>query len=324
MSKTCRYKSLEGECCEEPNLGSGYCFWHDSKIDKSKVDLIERLENHVRSGKLSKGLKLQRCNLQGINLVNQNSKKGFDLSESDLYRANLQQAHLFNVTLINGSLMKANLCDSNLHCANFLHTNLLGTKLNGARTDNLQIGNILMQESVAVTKMNAGDKEAALDHFEQSEEIYRSLRKCSEDQGLFQMAGLFSYKELLMRRNQQKKWSSSWVFSKLADLLCGYGEKPENIVFFSVFLVFISALLYFFFGVSYDGTLLKADASLTITQNLANFSMTLYYSVVTFTTLGYGDVIPVGVTRVVAAIEAFVGSFTLALFVVVFVKRMTR
>lgn len=324
MSRTCRYKSLEGECCEEPDLGSGYCFWHDTKIDKSKVDLVERLEKHVRSGKLSKGLKLKRSNLQGLNLVNQDHKQGFDLSESDFYRANLNGAHLFNLVLRNGSLMKANLSDANLHCAKLHHTNLLGTKFKGTRTDNIQLGPVLMQESIAITKANAGDSEAAMDHFEQSEEIYRNLRKCSENQGLFQMGGHFSYKELLMRRNQQTKWSSSWIFSKLADLLCGYGEKPENIVFFSVFLVFLSALFYFIFGVSYDGVLLKADASLTITQNLANFSMTLYYSVVTFTTLGYGDVTPVGVTRFVAAIEAFVGSFTLALFVVVFVKRMTR
>ena len=50
----------------------------------------------------------------------------------------------------------------------------------------------------------------------------------------------------------------------------------------------------------------------------------MYFSVVTFTTLGYGDLVPVGPSRVIAAIEAFVGSFTLALFVVVFVKKMTR
>ena len=48
------------------------------------------------------------------------------------------------------------------------------------------------------------------------------------------------------------------------------------------------------------------------------------YSVVTFTTLGYGDFTPVGLSRIFAAFEAFTGSFTLALFVVVFVKKMTR
>ncbi|MGK0441311.1 MAG: voltage-gated potassium channel Kch [Pseudohongiellaceae bacterium] len=51
----------------------------------------------------------------------------------------------------------------------------------------------------------------------------------------------------------------------------------------------------------------------------------MYFSVVTFTTLGYGDLTPSsGVSRALAAIEAFAGSFTIALFVVVFVKKMTR
>ncbi len=32
----------------------------------------------------------------------------------------------------------------------------------------------------------------------------------------------------------------------------------------------------------------------------------LYYSVVTFTTLGYGDFTPIGISRAIAAIEAFI------------------
>jgi len=50
----------------------------------------------------------------------------------------------------------------------------------------------------------------------------------------------------------------------------------------------------------------------------------LYFSVVTFTTLGYGDIIPLGISRLFAGIEALLGGFILAIFVVVFVKKMTR
>jgi len=58
--------------------------------------------------------------------------------------------------------------------------------------------------------------------------------------------------------------------------------------------------------------------------NLLSLLNCLYFSVVTFTTLGYGDMVPVGAARALAAFEAFTGSFTMALFVVVFVKKMTR
>ena len=49
-----------------------------------------------------------------------------------------------------------------------------------------------------------------------------------------------------------------------------------------------------------------------------------YFSIVTISTVGYGDIAPVGISRLFAALEAFTGSFSMALFVVVFVKKMTR
>ena len=86
----------------------------------------------------------------------------------------------------------------------------------------------------------------------------------------------------------------------------------------------ISAILYFFLGVQHGGMIIQFSSDLSISGNLRNFFLSLYYSVVTFTTLGYGDITPFGFTRIIAALEAFIGSFTIALFVVVFVKRMTR
>ena len=43
----------------------------------------------------------------------------------------------------------------------------------------------------------------------------------------------------------------------------------------------------------------------------------VYFSVVTFTTLGYGDIQPLGVTRLFAALEALIGYFIFGLFVAV-------
>ena len=57
-----------------------------------------------------------------------------------------------------------------------------------------------------------------------------------------------------------------------------------------------------------------------------------YFSVVTFTTLGFGDLYPNSTKgfleipwfRVLAALEAFIGAFMMALFVVVASKRIMR
>ena len=55
---------------------------------------------------------------------------------------------------------------------------------------------------------------------------------------------------------------------------------------------------------------------------IGNFLNCLYFSVVTFTTLGYGDFQPlVGWSRFLVSFEALLGAFTMALFVYTFARR---
>lgn len=293
-------------------------------VDKANMKLAEKLESYARKGGLTQGLHLQKANLAGVNLVNRGQADGYDFSGTDFYRANLQHAHLFNITLRDGSLMKANLCEANLHCADLEGCNLLGVKLADARLDNLHLGKRLAQEKQAIQYRRQGNHKQAIDHFEQAEEIYRNLKKAAEDQGLFRLAGQYSYKELWVRRHLLPRFSLRWWFSHLVDTLCGYGEKPENTVLFSILLIMFCAVGYFLFGVNYSGEMVIYRPDASVSDNLNSFLLSCYYSVVTFTTLGYGDITPVGITRFFAVIEAFLGSFTIALFVVVFVKRMSR
>jgi hypothetical protein len=320
----CKYATPDGKSCPNKDMGAGYCFWHDPKFDKTSMDLTEKLEEYIRDGGFPYGLKLKRAKLRGLNLVNRKSSQGYDLSGSDFYRTDLQNAHLFNLTMRDGSLMKANLENANLHCCKFEQTNLLGVKLNGSRLDNIQVGQTLQQESTGRKAERSGNIDIALDNFEQSEEIYRGLRKAAEQQGLFELSGKFSHKELIMRRRQLPKYSGKRITSKFVDLFCGYGEKPLNVITFSLSLIFVCSLCYFSLGVMSSGHLVALNFSHSLEKNLYDFVSCLYFSVVTFTTLGYGDITPVGLSRIVAALEAFSGSFTLALFVVVFVKKMTR
>jgi len=321
---TCCYHEDEGFSCSEPAGSSGLCYWHDPKIIKNKPEDVHNLEQFARNGGMLRGLALKRAKLPGIDLVRHHQKVGFDMTHAELYRADLQGAHLFNLNLHKASLMKADLRDSNVHCANLVGTNLLGIKWNGAKIENISTGTKLKQEMLALEAVRVGEKEIARDYFEQAEEIYRDLRKAADREGLFAMSGDYIRKELTMRRHQMPKYSFHRIISKMIDLFCGYGEAPLRVIGFSMGLIIVCAIFYLFTGLSYDGKIHVFELSNDFTSNLYLFFNCIYYSVVTFTTLGYGDFTPIGFSRAIAAIEAFTGSFTIALFVVVFVKKMTR
>jgi len=222
------------------------------------------------------------------------------------------------------SIMKADLRDANLNCANLEDSNMLGVKWTGSKFENVNIGKKLKQEVLAKHELEQGNQQTSIDYLEQAEEIYRDLRKHAEHEGIFTLSGYFIQKELTMRRLQLPRYSTKRIISKLVDIFCGYGEAPLRIIGLSIAIIMVCAVIYAFTGLSFQDSVQAVSATQTLEHNLSLFASSLYYSVVTFTTLGYGDFTPVGISRAIAAIEAFTGSFTIALFVVVFVKKMTR
>jgi hypothetical protein len=321
---SCQYNDPNGSNCEEKANSTGYCYWHDHSSDKTGSEVKQALVDYASSGGLTRGICLKHADLSHIDLVNHHHNIGYDFSYADFYRANLFGAHLFNIKLNKASLMKADLKSAKLNCANLNQTNMLGVKWKGCKIENIQIGTIIKQEISAKSALNAKNVNQAIDYFEQAEEVYRDLRKHSEQEGIFTLSGHLIQKELTMRRMQMPKYSLKRITSKVVDLFCGYGEAPLRIVGISMLLILFCAVLYTFTGLNYQGEYFVYSTNQTLIENFTFFLSSLYFSVVTFTTLGYGDFTPVGISRAIAAIEAFTGSFTIALFVVVFVKKMTR
>ena len=265
--------------------------------------------------------KLSRVDLCHVNLVNRNSKNGYQFIDCDFYRSNMSHSHCFMVDFSGSSLMKSNFQYANLHCANLENCNLLGANFEHAKLENIHWGDDILQEKLARESSDNREKD---DLYEQAEEIYRHLRKVTEDEGLFDLSGRFFRKEMIARRMQLPNYSSARILSKTVDLFCGYGEEPLRIIGFTLMLIFIYSLFYLLSGLSYGGEIIRINLSASFMDNVGHFLDALYFSVVTFTTLGYGDITPQGFSRFLASTEALIGSFTLALFVVMFVKKMIR
>ena len=101
--------------------------------------------------------------------------------------------------------------------------------------------------------------------------------------------------------------------------ITGYGERPLNILLWWTGIISGCAFIYYFFNGIYNGI------SCNITSYSPNFLEALYFSIVTFTTLGFGDLAPKsGFFQLFASFEALLGAIFMALFIFVFVRKMIR
>ncbi|WP_281648086.1 ion channel [Parendozoicomonas sp. Alg238-R29] len=320
LLNTCIYQGCKELCLPEKTV----CFWHDPDADKSGDDIKDRLEKMAREGKSLAGFRLARANLENIDLGGREGCGGPDMSNIDLYRANLRHAHLFRTNLHGARLLKTDLSGATLNFANMSEANMLGIRLDYCRMAHVEWGRTLYQERQLSQKQikRTADQKHIL--FGEAEEVCRNVRKSCEAHGLFDESGYFFYKEMVFRRYQYPLGSWQRWMSKIVDMLCGYGEKPLRVFAFSTVLVTLCALFYFLSGMISGGNIIRFEPSSSLSANIDALLDSLYFSMVTFTTLGYGDITPMGPSRTLASLEAFIGNFCLALFVVVFVKKMTR
>ena len=158
--------------------------------------------------------------------------------------------------------------------------------------------------------------------YKELETIYRNLKQNMQDHGNYPQAGEFYYREMECKKEsmREKIFSLNWFKSLWYSFLkysCGYGERPFRTIISSFGIIFIWALLYWILR-----CLEYSVSNPTISKQIKE---SLYFSFVTFTTLGLGDILPLNdLGRAFICAEALLGAFFMALFVVVFVRKMAR
>ncbi len=155
------------------------------------------------------------------------------------------------------------------------------------------------------------------------------------------------YKTTLKNENKKEslpilKWIQKgnfkkWITSAFSNMIYGYGEKPWNVIKTAVAIILIFALFFSFTGLgnpeiielkgtaihNNSGNIIDLTSKGFLKNNvIRNFPDSLYFSTITFTTLGYGDFRPLeGLGRILAGSEAFLGAIMMALFVYTFARR---
>jgi len=151
--------------------------------------------------------------------------------------------------------------------------------------------------------------------FSQAREVYLLLKNNFHSIGRYNDESWAFKKEKDMERksNCHFKTLHKWFWSCFLNGIFGYGEQPGKVIVSAILVILLFASLFMIFGISNVGIEFN-------TSN--NFLDCMYFSTVTFTTLGYGDFRPLeGRGRILAGSEAFIGAFMMALFVYTFARR---
>lgn len=113
-----------------------------------------------------------------------------------------------------------------------------------------------------------------------------------------------------------------WVTLEISRFVFLHGESPWRVVGTSVSTIVLFTLLFPIWGIrSTPNGILSYDVSLEKLPFIVGQSG--YFSTVTFTTLGYGDLQPIGWAKAIASVESFIGALLLALLVFVLGRRTT-
>lgn len=323
---TCNFQFEGGAFCQEPREGSSeFCFFHDPAQLKNNPKAREVILNAVQAHKQMDGAHLEGIDLSHADLSSVRFVRAH-LDGAAFVRSNFEGAHLYGASFRGANLFNANFRRANLKETDMEGANLLEIKIDEAKILGIHWGKgkIVQNELEGRAFEKKGDLPKAKEKFREAEEIYRNIRIHLMHAGIFDEAADFFYREMVVRRKQFPIFSIQRMSSKVIDLLCGYGEKTFRVLTSAALFILANAAIYFCVGVRSGDRILAFDSAQSVAENLQEFFLSVYFSVVTFTTLGYGDIAPFGYARIFTMIEAFFGAFMIALFVLVFGRKMIR
>ena len=327
------------DCSQTALSFSSFC-WHHT----NQKNYAATLQKNIESSEVPATLNLNKVECDHLDFSNLSLKGssfsqakiahasfiGTDLSGSDMIGVRFNHcdfvgAQMNGVNFTRASLTDCSFSHADLREACFVESDFTEVDFMNAQLSHCVLWNCDLSGAMHLKKKNFRDKDSR-DRKKKpclseqnplvAYESYRSLKHCLRERGLYEDAGWAAYKELTMQRKVYfKARNVNYISSLLMDLLSGYTEKPDRVVIASLCIVsFFSALYYFLNAIRpvYDGS-----------AQGVNFLDCLYFSFITFTTVGFGDFVPHSYwwTKSLVALEAFCGPFMSGLFVFTLTRR---
>lgn len=298
------------------------------KADLRGANLLNAdLQGADLSGKNLAGAQLFQANLQGANLQGANLD-GAELAGANLQganleavsarqtgfgRANLTGANLFNADLHGATLTEADLSEADLHCTILENARLRQANLTHADFSeaNLHLVDMSLANVARANFSNADLRQARL-------RMLKGFKKANwvgVDIRDINFAGAFMVRNEIIDQNFIKEFRSSSRLNALVYypwwISCDCGRSMLRWCFWIGVQTFVFAWIHTLVGVDYG------DYPTVLSP--------VYYSVVTLTTLGYGDIVPSTVAgQIVAIIEVSMGYLMLGGLLSIFSTKLAR
>lgn len=334
--------NLSGADLARADLSNG--FLKDTDLSEANLEFANLTGTSLRKANLSNAEMLE-ANLTEADLFQA------DLTNVLLFRADLTDANLNGVDLTNANLGDTDLTDTGLGGADLTDVSLadavlIRTNLHSANlTDTMIYGTTLTDVQINAKTMIRGkeyrlaerrwwqrgplfplqrcayDPEVSekVNHLGRAADTYQTFEMLARDNARPSLQS----EMFVLRQDMQRKrhWQNGeyfdWAFAWVSRAVFKYGESLGRIVTFAVLLITAYAAIYAYFDLIRDAT----------GQFVGNPVDALYFSTLTFTTLGLGDFQPEAtsqVARLLVTSQAALGAILIAIFVFVLGRRAAR
>jgi uncharacterized protein YjbI with pentapeptide repeats len=284
-----------------------------------------------------------------------------DLTQARLEDADAQDACFKGANLQKTDIRKIDLRGATLHNAHLDQTVFSDTRID-ATTDFGDSPDEWGPTCVYETHPEVTEPPGDRSHWEAAEWVYRRLQKLHEENALSEEARGFHVRKEEVRRQQQKqklteareqlsedladndaeeayesliemlRRDTRYSVSTLQWHLTRHGESIRQIFVSAGVLVLACGLLYPFVG-GFESSSTDTAYRIPLTEvyqvvsldGIATLLQGIYFSIITFTTIGYGDLYPTGVgSKVLVGFESLAGAILIALFVFVLGRQVAR
>lgn len=258
------------------------------------------------------GAQLGDCQMLGADLtgasLDECKAKRAGFGAADLNGASLIRAHLHDVTFSESNLSNADLRTADLHGSRFRNAKLRGTDLTRADLRNTDFEESDVSKALLVDADMRKARLHGIRNFEEASWIGTDISEVD-------FCGAYVVRRYIMDENYLYEFQSRSRYHRILYLLWWFtsdcGRSLGRWFFWISAIAVLFAFLYSFVDIDYGSH--KTPVS------------NLYFSFVTMTTLGYGDVYPASATaQILAAIQALVGYVGLGGLLSILSTKMAR